>query len=812
MTTLNLLLNDLFELSKSYTPPASDRTVDHISVQVPEGSSLSTNISTYTFSLIITLPSGQAFVYTLTPSTATAFEQLNIPVDFSVGGATIQILVTGESDTEIGESNKISLLPQHYQVKPDTLTIVENGTYDVSEFDKVIVDAGSSSTFDLEKFFDRTLTELELDVPAIGDYMFYKNETLQSFSDTQLESLGKYAFYECTALTSFTAPDDLDEIKEYTFYNCKAIEDIGTLKASKIGNYACYYLSANVADAKAFKYSPTNPAEIGNYGFQYAKISEVSGEIKKIGDYGLANLPSTFTKFSAKIDGTVGSYGLANNQYVKTVDFSESSIKTLGTYAFYYFGYNRANYSTDPHMALDFRNSSFGKVEQYCFGYNRYVDIYLPKQVSQIDNYAFYACQYFNLFMQGKAPTLSSTNAFNSAGNYKIYAPWKYLNSYVTGTNWASLSSYIIGYSEAGTFTAGDTLPEYNAEGYALTWYSDEQKTTEITTCPEDSPMLYCSVSATKEKQVVIFATSGPINITVTDSSSNPVDISLGYLLAENGDTFSVNASSPEQGYTYYIKVDGTKVTSFPYALTVSTDDISISGTAYDPTAVNPDFNEATWRELKTAVETGVAATLYADNVGSTKEVTLKNGQTVHLRLSNNTADLYNLAEGSGTTGFVFEFVECLNQTYQMNTTNTNEGGWNASYLRTTTMPLILALLPDEIQEVIATVKRKSCYSGNDGTIVESSDNLFVPLDPEVFGTSGYSRTEEKSANTRWQYYADNDTASARIKTVNGSASYWWLGSPYNGNTSYFCIVYTNGYANYNGAYSSRGVAPSFCL
>ena len=695
-----------------------------------------------------------------------------------------------------------------------------------------VTGTAQTATFDITAFFARTLTSLSLGVAAIGNYAFYEYSTLQSFTDTSLATLGQYAFYNCTGLTSFIASASLTELKAYAFYgcqalatfdiskieeignyalyNCKAISGIGTLKASEIGSYGAYYLAANAASG--FKYDPDDPAVIGDYGLQYAKITEIDGEIKTVGTYGLANLASVFTAFSGKFSGAIGQYGFANNQYLKNVDFSDSTITTLGQYAFYYLGWSRAGYSSDPYMELDFGASLFSTVDQYTFGYIRYANIHLPSAVTQINANAFYGCQNIKVYLKGAAPALASTSAFTGASNYKIYAPWTNLASYTNGTNWSSIASNIVGYAEPNTFTAGDTLPAYNGEGYALTWYSDEAKTTQVTTCPVGSPALYCTVGATKVKQVITIVNSGPIVLAVTDSHGDPVDISYGFILCDNGDVFNINASTSEQGYTYYIKVDGVKVTTFPYVLTVGSSDITINGTAYDPTAVNPDFDEATWRELKTAVETGVATTLYANDVGKTKAVTLKNGQTVHLRLSNNTADLYELADGTGTTGFAFEFVECYGTQYQWNTTGTNVGGWNASYMRNTVMPLILAQLPDEVQEVIATVKRKSCYSGTDGTLVTTEDDLFLLFDPEVFGNNGYARSEERAANTRWQYYAQNDTNAARIKQLNGSNTRWWEGSPYNGDTYIVCMVNNGGKANSNDASVSRGVAPGFCL
>jgi hypothetical protein len=463
-------------------------------------------------------------------------------------------------------------------------------------------------------------------------------------------------------------------------------------------------------------------------------------------------------------------------------------------------------------LELDFRASRFSTIERYSFGYIRYANIYVPSSVSQINSYAFCGCQYVNIYMQGAAPTLASTNAFSDISNYKIYAPWTNVVSYTTGTNWASLASNIVGYATAGTFAAGDTLPEYNAEGYAVTWYTDEARTNQVTVCPSDSPALYCTPDVSKVKQLITIVNFGPIVLAITDSNGNTVNTSYGFIPCNSGETYTINAPTTEAGYTCYIKADDVKVTTFPYQLTVGDSDIAITCIAYDSTSVNPDFEKASWRELKTAVKTGVASSMYADDVGKTKEVTLKDGQTIHLRLSNNTANLYELADGSGTTGFAFEFVEQLSTAYCMNSANSNSGGWNTSDMRNTVMPMVLALLPDEVQEVIATVKRKSCQHGNSGTLVESEDTVFLLFDPEVFGNTGYARSEEKLANTRWQYYANNDTATARIKQRNGDNQYWWLGSPRDNDSSRFCGVSNSGNVNSTYAFYSMGVAPGFCL
>lgn len=225
---------------------------------------------------------------------------------------------------------------------------------------------------------------------------------------------------------------------------------------------------------------------------------------------------------------------------------------------------------------------------------------------------------------------------------------------------------------------------------------------------------------------------------------------------------------------------------------------------------IDPDFATASWESIKNAVLGGVASDFYA--VGTTKTITLKNGNTVTLRIANNSGDLYEKVDGSGYTGFVLEFVEQWPTSYYMNSSNTNAGGWDASYMRNTVMPLIWEQLPDDLQSVIATVKVKAAKSGTDGTLVESEDTLFLPAERELFGSRSYSRTEEWNALQQWQYYAANNTNDARVKKRNGSANYWWERSPYSGNSGSFCGVYSSGSAYYGNASGSYGVAPGFCI
>ena len=159
-----------------------------------------------------------------------------------------------------------------------------------------------------------------------------------------------------------------------------------------------------------------------------------------------------------------------------------------------------------------------------------------------------------------------------------------------------------------------------------------------------------------------------------------------------------------------------------------------------------------------------------------------------------------------GKAGITFQMVDCLNATAQMNSSNTNSGGWNSSAMRSR-MSTYLSQLPSALQSAIKTVSKKSGTGGGSSSGTQTtSDKLFLLSEIEIFGKTTYSVAGE---GNQYEYYA---AGNSTIKKVNGSANYWWGRSPYSGHTSNFCNVDSNGSANAYSANSSYGVSFGFCV
>ena len=109
---------------------------------------------------------------------------------------------------------------------------------------------------------------------------------------------------------------------------------------------------------------------------------------------------------------------------------------------------------------------------------------------------------------------------------------------------------------------------------------------------------------------------------------------------------------------------------------------------------------------------------------------------------------MYDYADKTGSTGFVVEFCNCLENAYKMNATNSNQGGWDASEMNTQTMGTIYNLLPEDVKEIVSRVKVKAANGGgtNYSAVVSSNDYLFLPAEREVSSSYQYSMQDEWDA------------------------------------------------------------------
>ena len=151
----------------------------------------------------------------------------------------------------------------------------------------------------------------------------------------------------------------------------------------------------------------------------------------------------------------------------------------------------------------------------------------------------------------------------------------------------------------------------------------------------------------------------------------------------------------------------------------------------------------------------------------------------------------------------------------QMNSSNTNSGGWNSSAIKTWLNGTFYNALPTDLKNVITECTKYTDNTGNSsntsGNVTSTSQKIWLLAEYEVFGARSYANQYEQNSQAQYDYYK-NGNSKVRYGHSGGSARDWWLRSPGCNSSCNFCNVYNNGIAGNNGANTARGVVPGFTI
>lgn len=219
-------------------------------------------------------------------------------------------------------------------------------------------------------------------------------------------------------------------------------------------------------------------------------------------------------------------------------------------------------------------------------------------------------------------------------------------------------------------------------------------------------------------------------------------------------------------------------------------------------------LNDFSWDEINWLSQNGNASECFS--IGDEITFTTKDSKEITMQIIGFNHD--DLADGSGKAGITFGMKDLYYSTYQMNSTDTNSGGWEACKMRTSTMQTMFENLPDELQAVIKTVNKKATSGSRSTSITTSQDKLWLYSKVELDGTtiSGY-----KDEGTQYEYWQSHNTNSYRIKNLyngTGSANFYWLRSPSTSDSTGFWNIYSDGRALYYDASKSFGLCFCFCI
>lgn len=218
------------------------------------------------------------------------------------------------------------------------------------------------------------------------------------------------------------------------------------------------------------------------------------------------------------------------------------------------------------------------------------------------------------------------------------------------------------------------------------------------------------------------------------------------------------------------------------------------------PVTYKADFADNTWAQIIDACHKNQVPDTWL--VGNSKAMTI-GGKSYQVDIIGKNHDTY--ANG-GKAPLTFQLHDCYGEKKQMNSSNTNSGGWTSCDMRQTHLPAILALMPTEVQSGIREVNKLTSAGDQSATINTTADKLFLLSEIEIFSSTIYSKSGE---GTQYDYYK---MGNSKVKKFNGGAVGWWERSPRGRDSARFCVVDGNGNAYYNNASIALGVAFGFCF
>ena len=203
------------------------------------------------------------------------------------------------------------------------------------------------------------------------------------------------------------------------------------------------------------------------------------------------------------------------------------------------------------------------------------------------------------------------------------------------------------------------------------------------------------------------------------------------------------------------------------------------------------------WQEIKEILDSGKAKEVF--EIGDEREETLITGEKITLVILGFGQDE---KVSGGKVNMTIGLKNLMDGDFEMNLTNTNEGGWGKSRMRTVYMERVFKLLPEELRNIIVPVKK--CIS--------KSDNSNISGNADTYQEEGTQYEYFKELLGDADPYDDNEEIIKRKANGGGAAYNWWLRSPNIGGTSLFRCVGTNGGVSYGGAGYTNGVCFGFCV
>ena len=249
-------------------------------------------------------------------------------------------------------------------------------------------------------------------------------------------SIGNYAFYSCSGLTSVTIPNNVTYIGEGIFYGCNNLTSVTI---------------------------PNSITSIGNsafYGCSGLTSINIPDSVTSIGQSAFRNCNSLTSVTIGSGVTSIGTHAFNSCSGLTSVAIPDS-VTSIGGFAF-----KRCSSLTSVTIP-DSVTSIGGDAFEEC---SSLTSVTIPDSVTSIGDWAFGFCTSLtSVTVNATTPPTLGTYAFNNTNNCPIYVPAASVSAYQSATNWSSYALRIQAIPEPSpqwvTFNSGDDISGLNIYG-----------------------------------------------------------------------------------------------------------------------------------------------------------------------------------------------------------------------------------------------------------------------------------------------------------------------------------------------------------
>ena len=298
----------------------------------------------------------------------------------------------------------------------ETLTISKTGSGTGDMFDFYYSYYKEYNVFTNQPWHDyqktiRTIIVKE-GVTSIGDYAFYGCSNLTSVTiSNSVTSIGEWAFYNCSDLTSITIPNSVTSIGNYAFQRCSGL-------ASITFPNGIFYVEHTAFDKTAwYNNQPDGVVYAGLNVYNYKGTMP-------------ANASIAIKKGTLSIGG--GAFSCCSKLTSVTIP---NSVKNIGDYAFQY---------CSGLTSIDIPNSVTSIGDGAFSGCTGLTSITIPNSVTSIGNYAFYGCKsLISVTALNPTPVAITEDVFEYRSNATLYVLKGSKGAYQAANYWNGFKKII---------------------------------------------------------------------------------------------------------------------------------------------------------------------------------------------------------------------------------------------------------------------------------------------------------------------------------------------------------------------------------